>query len=147
MGVDQPKPSEMLIYIGFDGAAYELTPDDRSYVDTECAPGDSGRSSIKCDYGSRNGWGLLDGFLMRTQLPQGVPVRPAAERPPSSQRARTARLRALAAAATTPEAKARLLDLVRLSETIEAFTNRTAPPSPEGDQAPEGTPPAGGGTR
>ncbi len=142
MGIGDRRPSEMLIYIDFDGAAYELTAQDKSYVDTEFAPGDSGGPSIKCDYGSRNGWGLLDGFLMRTKLPEGVPVNPASERPPSSHSARTARLRALAADATTPETKAHLLRLVRASETIEAFTDG-APP--EADQAPESTPPAGGG--
>jgi hypothetical protein len=134
MGIDGRKPSEMLIYIDFDGAAYELTAQDKIYVDTEFAPGDSGGPSIKCDYGSRNGWGLLDGFLMRTKLPEGVPIHPASERPPSSPRARTARLRALAADATTPQTKAHLLRLVRASETIEAFTDGVAPPAPEADQ-------------
>jgi hypothetical protein len=145
MAVDDCKPSEMLIYIDLDGAAYELTADDKLYVDTEFAPGDSGAPSVKCDYGSRNGWGLLDGFLMRSKLPAGMPIHPASERPPSSQRARTARLRALAADATTPETKARLLELVRASERIEAFTDGVAPP--EADQAPVGMLPAGGGSR
>jgi hypothetical protein len=134
MAINDCKPSEMLIYIDFDGAAYELTAEDKLYIDAEFAPGDSGAPAIKCDYGSRNGWGLLDGFLMRTKLPGGVPIHPASQRPPSPQRARTARLRALAADATSPQTKARLLKLVRASEKLEAVTDDVAPPAGGGSR-------------
>jgi ribosomal protein L12E/L44/L45/RPP1/RPP2 len=83
------------------------------------------------------------------QLPEGVPIHPASERPPSTHRSRTARLRAMAADATTPKTKAHLLELVRVSETLEAFDKNAAAaaPAPEADQAPQGAPPAGGGSR
>jgi hypothetical protein len=80
--IDEPKPSETLIYVEYDGTAYELTDDDKIYVDTEFAGADSGRPYIKDEYDERNGWGLLNGYLPRSELPEDVPVRPASERPP-----------------------------------------------------------------
>jgi hypothetical protein len=82
----EPRPSELLVFIEYDGSAYELTEDDKAYVDTEFTGGDSGAPYIKCEYGSRNGWGLLNGYLPRTQVPEDVPIRPAAERPPPEAR-------------------------------------------------------------
>jgi hypothetical protein len=84
--MDDPKPSEVLVLIEYDGSAYELTEKDKTYVDTEFAEADSGRPYIKDDYDERNGWGLLNGYLPRTKLPKGVPVRPASERPPPELR-------------------------------------------------------------
>jgi hypothetical protein len=95
MATDDPKPSEALVFVEYDGTAYELTDEDKIYVDTEFAGADSGRPFIKDDYDERNGWGLLNGYLLRSKLPKGVPVRPASERPPPElrQQAQEAALR------------------------------------------------------
>ena len=86
MADNDPKPSEELILVEYDGTAYELSEADKTYVDTEFAGADSGRPYIKCEYDERNGWSLLNGFLPRSKLPKGVPVRPASERPPPELR-------------------------------------------------------------
>jgi hypothetical protein len=93
--MNDPKPSDVLVFIEYDGTAYELTDEDKTYVDTEFLPADSGRPYIKDDYDERNGWGLLNGYLPRTELPKGMPVRPASARPPPElrQQAEAAALR------------------------------------------------------
>lgn len=95
MATNDPKPSEALVFVEYDGSAYELTEEDKAYVDTEFARADSGRPYIKDDYEERNGWGLLNGYLPRTKLPESMPVRPASERPPPElrQQAQDAALR------------------------------------------------------
>ena len=86
MPTNEPKPSETLIYVEYDGTAYELTEDDKAYVDTEFQGADSGRPYIKDEYDERNGWGLLNGYLPRSELPEDMLVRPASERPPPERR-------------------------------------------------------------
>ena len=86
MADTNPKPSEELILVEYDGTAYELTEDDKAYVDAEFAGADSGRPYIKDEYDERNGWGLLNGYLPRSKLPKGISVRPASERPPPELR-------------------------------------------------------------
>lgn len=86
MPTNEPKPSETLIYVEYDGTAYELTDEDKAYVDTEFQGADSGRPYIKDEYDERNGWGLLNGYLPRSELPEGMLVRPASERPPPERR-------------------------------------------------------------
>jgi hypothetical protein len=83
---DMSKPSEVLVYINADGSGRELTDDEKKYVDTEFSAFDGARPYIKTYYEQRNGWGELNGYLKRTEVPEGVPMRPA---PPPSPEQRT----------------------------------------------------------
>jgi len=71
------KPSEALIYVDNEGAARELAEDEKRYVDTDFSPFDGARPYIKPSYEARNGWGELGGYLMRSALPEGLPIAPA----------------------------------------------------------------------
>ncbi len=71
------KPSEVLIWIDADGSARELTEAEKEYVDTEFSPFDGERPYIKTRYWERNGWGELSGYLIETELPDGVSIGPA----------------------------------------------------------------------
>jgi hypothetical protein len=76
-------PSDVLIWINEDGSARELTEADKAYVDTNFSPFDGARPYVKAQYAQLNGWGRLNGYLSRTDLPEGVPIAPAPpERPP-----------------------------------------------------------------
>ena len=69
-----PKPSEALVYINADGSARELTEAEKKYVDTDFSPFDGARPYIKSHYSARNGWGDLSGYLIRSEVPDGVPI-------------------------------------------------------------------------
>jgi hypothetical protein len=71
------KPSEALVWINDDGSARELTDTEKKYVDAEFSPFDGARPYIKSHYQKRNGWGELHGFLLRRDVPQGLPIAPA----------------------------------------------------------------------
>ena len=80
---DMSKPSEVLVYINADGSGRELTDDEKKYVDTEFSAFDGARPYIKGHYEQRNGWGELNSYLKRTEVPEGVPISPAP--PPSPE--------------------------------------------------------------
>jgi hypothetical protein len=63
------------VYVNHDGTARELSPDERKYLQTEFAPGDGNRPYIKGTYRSRDGRGLMSGFIDRSRLPEDVEVR------------------------------------------------------------------------
>ena len=65
------------ISVDVDGAARELTAQEREYLETEFEGADGGRPYIKSTYEQRNGWGDLAGYLLRRDLPTGTRVRAA----------------------------------------------------------------------
>ena len=65
------------IYVNADGTARELHANERQYLETEFRPGDGAAPYIKGSYSQRNGWGDLNGYLERSRLPRGTPVRDA----------------------------------------------------------------------
>jgi hypothetical protein len=69
--------SEVLVRITFDGLAQELTDDQKEYVDTPFAPADGNRPYVKSSFDEKNGWGRLDGYLLRKDVPDGVTIHPA----------------------------------------------------------------------
>jgi hypothetical protein len=81
-----PRPSEVLIWINVHGLPRELTNDEKKYVDTEYSPFDGARPYIKSNYGQRNGWGELSGFLQRTEVPEDVPIGQAPPPDPPEKR-------------------------------------------------------------
>ena len=82
-----PKPSELLIRIEVDGSARELTDAEKAHVDTEFSPFDGARPYVKPRYEQRNGWGELSGFLLRKEVPDGIPIKAAP--PPSPPQEKT----------------------------------------------------------
>jgi hypothetical protein len=71
------------VFVNADGTARELHPSERKYLETEFLPGDGAAPHVKCSYDEPNGWGEIKGFLMRTSLPEGMPVHDAPEEEPS----------------------------------------------------------------
>ena len=80
-----PNAGEALVYIENDGSARALTEAEKRYVETEFSPLDGARPYVKSQFGERNGWGELRGFLHRDRLPDGVPVGPAPPETPQPQ--------------------------------------------------------------
>lgn len=72
-----PKPSEVLVRIDVDGAAWELTDAEKKYVDTEFLPFDGARPYIKSEYRQRTPLGAINGFIDRKKVPADIPVNPA----------------------------------------------------------------------
>ena len=60
-----------------DGAARELHPSERDYLETSFDPFDGARPYVKARYEDKNGWGKLNGFLKRAEVPTHVPIGPA----------------------------------------------------------------------
>ena len=71
-----PNPSEELVHMNDDGSARELTETEKKYVETEFSPLDGARPYIKSRYLDRTAWGI-QGYLPRTQVPDGVSIHPA----------------------------------------------------------------------
>ncbi len=57
------------IYIEDDGSVRELNPSERLHLETPFLPMDGARPAIKAAYESKNGWGSVRGYLMRSKLP------------------------------------------------------------------------------
>lgn len=76
------QPAFPFVYVEVDGTARELSIDERAYLETGFDGADGNRPYIKVEYGQRDGWGELSGFLHRSKLPAGTPVSPAPRRRP-----------------------------------------------------------------
>ena len=77
----KPRPvienaSEVLVKVEFDGTVWELTEEEKEAVDTPFHPFDGNRPYIKSSYGEKNGWGRLNGYLLRKDVPQGMTINP-----------------------------------------------------------------------
>ena len=68
-----PEPNPY-VHVEADGAARELHPSERRYLETEFKGGDGAAPYIKSRYDERNGWGDLTGYLERALLPDGLAV-------------------------------------------------------------------------
>jgi hypothetical protein len=79
-----PNASEVLVWVNGDGSARELTVAEKKYVDTEFSPFDGARPYIKSRYEQRNGWGKLNGYLQRKDVPEGVAINPAPSDEPAT---------------------------------------------------------------
>ncbi len=64
------------IYVIADGSARELHKDERQYLETRFLPMDGGRPYVKGHYLQENGWGKIEGFLKRSELPREIEVGP-----------------------------------------------------------------------
>jgi hypothetical protein len=80
-----PNASEVLVHINVDGTARELTEAEKKHVGTEFSPFDGARPYIKSRYEQRNGWGKLNGYLQRKDLPDGVTINAAPPDVPTTE--------------------------------------------------------------
>src|ERR1700752_388032 len=71
-----PNAADALVYVNEDGSVRELTEAEKKYVDTEFSPLDGARPYVKSRYSDRTAWGI-QGYLPRTQVPDGVHIQPA----------------------------------------------------------------------
>jgi hypothetical protein len=71
-----PNAGDALVYVNEDGSVRELTEAEKKYVDTEFSPLDGARPYVKSRYLDRTAWGI-QGYLPRTQVPDGVRIQPA----------------------------------------------------------------------
>jgi hypothetical protein len=70
------------VYVNADGSARELHAEERTYLEKEYNGGDGDMPYVKDSYSERNGWGELNGFLKRSDLPARTTIHPApAENP------------------------------------------------------------------
>jgi hypothetical protein len=65
------------VYVDDSGTVRELHHGEREYLQTPFSPFDGGRPYVKGSYLAKNGWKNLSGFLLRSQLPAGIEIRPA----------------------------------------------------------------------
>ena len=80
-----PNAGEVLVYIEHDGSARALTEAEKRYVETEFSPLDGARPYIKSEYGERNAWGELRGYVHRERVPDGIPIGPTPPETPQPQ--------------------------------------------------------------
>jgi hypothetical protein len=71
-----PNAGDALVYVSEDGSVRELTEAERKYAGTEFSPLDGARPYLKSRYLDRTAWGI-QGYLPRTQVPDGVHIQPA----------------------------------------------------------------------
>lgn len=71
-----PEPGFEFVHVNHDGSVRELSPDERTYLSTDFAPGDSARPNVKTLYASRDGWGSRSGFIRRRAVPSHVTIEP-----------------------------------------------------------------------
>ena len=76
------------VHVEADGTARELHVNEQRYLETEFAGGDGNMPYIKNTYDERNGWGDLNGYLMRSALPHGTPLHGAPAEDPTKPRSR-----------------------------------------------------------
>jgi hypothetical protein len=83
IGRERPKPrpvienaSEVLVKVEFDGTVRELSEEEKKVVDTPFHPADGNRPYVKSSYDEKNGWGRLNGYLLRKDVPEGVTINP-----------------------------------------------------------------------
>ena len=62
------------VFVEDDASVRELSPDEKSYLETPFLPLDGGRPAVKDSYGSRNGWGSVRGFCQRSKIPTKVEI-------------------------------------------------------------------------
>ena len=65
------------MFVNEDGSVRELTDDEKVYVDTEFSPFDGARPYVKLHYSNRTPFGSLQGYLPRSEVPNGMPIGPA----------------------------------------------------------------------
>jgi hypothetical protein len=70
------------VYVERDGAARELHPAERSYLETQFSPFDGARPYVKAEYLDCAGH-ATSGFCRRSLLPPGLPVGRPPEQDPS----------------------------------------------------------------
>lgn len=68
------------VYVEEDGGARELDANEREYLSTRFHPADGARPYIKFRYESLTPDDRLSGYIRRSQLPKGIPIRLAHER-------------------------------------------------------------------
>lgn len=63
------------VYVLRDGSVRELTKDEREYLETPFHPADGARPYVKNGYYSKDGWGSIQGFCARYQIPTNITIK------------------------------------------------------------------------
>jgi hypothetical protein len=71
------------IFVNEDGSVRELLCEERKYLETRFSPFDGGRPYIKKNYKSTNGWKSIEGFCLRSRIPDGLLITGAPNNDPS----------------------------------------------------------------
>ncbi len=64
------------VYVNQDGTVRELSDSEQAYLTESFSPGDGGRPYIKPHYEALDGWNSISGFILRRQIPAGIPILP-----------------------------------------------------------------------
>jgi hypothetical protein len=62
------------VFVTKDGSVRELHPEERKYLETLFSPFDGARPYIKQDFDSVDGWKSVQGFCLRSKIPNGLVV-------------------------------------------------------------------------
>jgi len=62
------------VHVNGDGTVRELHPSEREYLQTLFSPFDGGRPYVKISFDSRDGWGSVEGFCLRSCIPARLPI-------------------------------------------------------------------------
>ncbi len=71
------------VYINDDGTVRELHQSERDYLETAFYPTDGNRPYVKNSYRSKDGWGSIEGFCLRSNVPSNITVLEAPTENPS----------------------------------------------------------------
>lgn len=62
------------VFVNNDGSVRELHSEERKFLETPFSPFDGARPYIKLDFDSRDGWKSVQGFCLRSKIPNGVAI-------------------------------------------------------------------------
>jgi hypothetical protein len=96
------------VFVHGDGTIRELHATEMTYLQTPFSPFDGGRPYIKRAYQSRNAFGSIEGFCLRSEIPAGLVIAPPQDANPNP-----------------PLTKANLVELLRQKTSGFAITERT----------------------
>lgn len=65
------------VFVQTDETVRELHQSEREYLETPFHPADGGRPYVKSNYEQTNGWGNIEGFLERVEVPPNIQIQPA----------------------------------------------------------------------
>lgn len=72
-----------VIFVEDDGFVRELHQSERAYLETPFNPMDGGRPYVKSSYEKKDGWGSVEGFCFRSDIPSHMIIHDAPLEDPS----------------------------------------------------------------
>ncbi len=74
------------VYVNDDGTVRELHQTERTFLETHFRPDDGARPYIKDSFTQTDGWGSLDGFCRRSNIPANIDIAEAPDEDPTESK-------------------------------------------------------------